>query len=158
MAEKYRIWNPRGALIILRKCSTLVAFWGSRFRLKLFRCFSAISGDFWHNTSSKTPDSESSHLANHSAPNISCRGILGLEIEAKIVSSRFLQISVISAGKKPKTPDSDSLRRADHFAPDISSRDILGLEIRAKIVSSRFLFLSASSRHNMCHNMCQKHR
>ena len=100
MAEKYRIWNPRGALIILHKCSTLVAFWGSRFRLKLFRFFSAISGDFWHNTSSKTPDSESSHLANHFAPNISCRGILGLEIEAKIVSSRFLQISVISVWEK----------------------------------------------------------
>ena len=64
--------------------------------------FSAISGDFWHNTSSKTPDSESSHLANHFAPNISCRGILGLEIEAKIVSSRFLQISVTSGGESQK--------------------------------------------------------
>ena len=41
----------------------------------------------------KTPDSDSLRRADHFAPVISSRGILGLEIRAKIVSSRFLFLS-----------------------------------------------------------------
>ena len=37
----------------------------------------------------KTPDSESLHLADYFATDINSQGLLGLEIQAKIVSSRF---------------------------------------------------------------------
>ena len=46
-----------------------------------------------------TPDSESLHLADHFAPNISSQGILGLEIEAIIVSIRFLHFVLVSGHK-----------------------------------------------------------
>ena len=38
----------------------------------------------------KTPDSESLYRADNFAPDFSSRGLLGLEIQAKIVSIRFL--------------------------------------------------------------------
>ena len=87
----------------------------------------------------KTPDSDSLRRADHFAPVISSRGLLGLEIRPEIVSSRFRPCSVIFKHKESQTtPDSDSLHRADHSAPVISSRGLLGLEIRAEIVSSCF--------------------
>ena len=79
---------------------------------------------------SKTPDFDSSHLADHFAPVISSRDLLGLEIQARGLSNRFLSFSVISVhNTHAKTPDLDSSHRADHFAPVISSRGLLGLDI-----------------------------
>ena len=85
----------------------------------------------------KTPESDSSHRTDHFAPVISSRDLLGLEIQARGLSSRFLSFSVTHA----KTPDSDSSHRADHFAPVISSRGLLELEIQAKIVLHCFLVM-----------------
>ena len=85
---------------------------------------------------SKVPDLDSSRRADHFALVFSSWGLLGLEIQAEIVSNCFLQCfghfwpCYIS-----KTPYSHSSHLADHFASVISSRGPLGLEIQAKIVS-----------------------
>ena len=105
-----------------------------------FELFLAIFGHFWPYKSSKTPDSESSHRADHFAPVISSRGLLGLEIQAKIGSSRFRPIlGGFLAYSLPKTPDLECSHRADHFAPVITSRGLVGLEIQANACSLVFL-------------------
>ena len=63
------------------------------------RSFPAILGHFWPYNLSKTPDSEFSHRADHSAPIISYRGLLRLEIQAQIVSSNFLVLLLLSVLK-----------------------------------------------------------
>ena len=86
----------------------------------------------------KTPDSESSHRADDSAPVISSRGLLGLEIQAQIVSVCVCRVvfSYSWLVNMSKTPDSESSHRADHLAPVIGSRGILRLEIWAKLVQT----------------------
>ena len=75
------------------------------------------------------------HRADHFAPAISSRDLLGLEIQARGLSRCFLSFSVLLVyNTHAKTPDSDSSHRADHVAPVISSRGLLGLEIQAKLV------------------------
>ena len=102
--------------------------------------FLAIFGHFWPYKSSKTPDSESSHRADHFAPVISSRGRLGLEIRTKIGSSRFRPIlGGFLAYNLPKPPDLECSHRADHFAPVITSRGLLGLEIQPNACSLVFL-------------------
>ena len=88
---KRRIRIPRIVLIILHRLSALETFWGSRFRPKFFSSrFLSFSVILVHNTHAKTPDLDSSHRADHFAPVISFRGLLGLEIRGKVVLSCFL--------------------------------------------------------------------
>ena len=103
----------------------------------------------------KVPDSDSLHRADHFALVFRSWGILGPEIQAKIVSNCFSQFfghfwpRCIS-----KTSDSESSHLADYFALVISSRGGLGLDIQAKIVSNCFCLFSGTSGHEMC----QKYR
>ena len=83
-------------LIILHRLSALGAFWARDSGQNCFKLFLAIFGHFWPCYLSKAPDSDSSHLADHFAPVISSRGLLGLEIQGKIVSNCFWLFSGIS--------------------------------------------------------------
>ena len=74
----------------------------------------------------KTPDSESSHRADDSAPVISSRGLLGLEIQAQIVLRCFqAYVQACWFVHISKTPASESSHHADNLAPVISSRGLL---------------------------------
>ena len=83
---------------------------------------------------SKVPDLDSSRRADHFSLVFSSWGVLGLEIQTKIVSNRFLHFFCnVWPCYISKTSDSESSHRTDHLALLISSWGLLRTETRAQM-------------------------